>query len=161
MQVQDAYRTQQLYACRLSLPKHGINSEFVHFMNQDNEIVAEHFAQGLVDHSYVRLAAKAISEFPFHHAKRRFDVAAFVVVLQELRAPERKVMVHLLPRSPAVASVMGCEGDKRRGSRRWRPAEAFALLAYPLSAETSAIWKFFAVVSTIAGSNGESLAFRS
>ena len=117
MQVQDAYRTQQLYACRLSLPKHGINSEFVHFMNQDNEIVAEHFAQGLVDHSYVRLAAKAISEFPFHHAKRRFDVAAFVVVLQELRAPERKVMVHLLPRSPAVASVMGCEGDKRRGSR--------------------------------------------
>src|SRR2546430_10047726 len=40
-------------------------------------------------------------------------------------------------------------------------AAALLRLAYPLSAETSAMWKFCAVVSIIGGSNLESLVFRS
>jgi hypothetical protein len=77
--------------------------------------VTEHLAQSLVDHRNVRLAPKPVSEFPFHHAKRGFHVAALVVVLQELRAPKRKVVIHLLPSPAAVSAMMGREGDKRRG----------------------------------------------
>ena len=103
----------ELYAGSRALPKNGVNSEFVHFVNQDNEVVAEHFAQRLVDHRNVRLAAKPVSEFPFHHGERRFYVAPLVVVLQELRPLELEVMIHLLPRSPAVSSVVRSEGDER------------------------------------------------
>ena len=91
---------------RRARPEHRINSQFVHFVNQDNEIVAEYLAQSLVDHRNVRLAAKAIAEFPLHHAKCGFDIRTLVIVLQKVRPPERKVVVHFLPRSAAIAFVM-------------------------------------------------------
>lgn len=50
-------------------------------MNQNSEIVAEHFAQRLIDHRHVRLAAKAVSKFSLYHGERRLHIAAVVVVL--------------------------------------------------------------------------------
>jgi hypothetical protein len=49
-------------------------------VNQDHEIVTENLAQNFVDHCSIRLAANRVSELPFHHRERGFNVAAFVVV---------------------------------------------------------------------------------
>jgi len=117
MQAQSAYRTQQLYARGRSAPKYRVNSQFVHFVDQHHEIVTEHFAQRLVNHRNVRLAPQPVSEFPFDHAERGFNIAALMVVLQELCALELEVVIHPAPYSSAVSTVMGCEGDKRNGSR--------------------------------------------
>ena len=57
-------------------------------MNRDDEIMAEYSAQRLVDHRNVRLAAKAITEIPFHHGERRFDIRTLVVALQKFVALE-------------------------------------------------------------------------
>ena len=75
-------------------------------MDQDNEIMAEHLAQRLVDHRNIRLAAKAISEFPLHHGERGLDIRPLVIVLQELRPPELEIVIHLRPRPAADPFVM-------------------------------------------------------
>ena len=48
--------TQGLHARRLVRPKHRVNTEFVHFMNENSEIMAEHLAERFGDHRNVRLA---------------------------------------------------------------------------------------------------------
>jgi hypothetical protein len=40
--------------------------------------VTENLAQSLVDHRNVHLTSQTVSEFPFHHAKRGFDVAGVI-----------------------------------------------------------------------------------
>lgn len=57
-----------------------LNSEFVHFVNKDYKIVAQNLTKRFVDHRGIGLAAKRVSELPFHHAERGFDVAALVVM---------------------------------------------------------------------------------
>lgn len=69
------------------LSKTRVNSEFAHLVDQDHQIVAEHFAQRLVDHRHVRLAAKAVPKLPLHHAEGGFHVRPLVVVSQEIAAP--------------------------------------------------------------------------
>lgn len=78
--------------------------------------MTENFTERFVDHRNIGLATKPVSEFPFHHGKRGFDVGALVIVLQKLIAPELKVVVHLLPRPAAVTAMMGGEGNERRSA---------------------------------------------
>jgi hypothetical protein len=87
-----------LRLCTRRRPEDGVSSELIRFVNQHNEIVAEDFPRRLVDHRNIPLTAKTISEFPLHHGESGFDMRPLVIVLQELRVPERKVMIHLLPR---------------------------------------------------------------
>ena len=51
------------------LPEHGVNSEFVRFVNQYNKVVAENLTERFVNHRNVAFASEAVSEFAFHHAK--------------------------------------------------------------------------------------------
>jgi hypothetical protein len=72
----------------------------------------ENFAESFVDHRYIGFAPQAVPEFAFHHAEGGFDVGTLVAVLQELRPPELKIMVHLFPRSAAVPPMIGSERDE-------------------------------------------------
>jgi hypothetical protein len=84
MQLRSAYQTQQLYARSRSVPKHRVNPKLIHFVNQDNEIVAEHSAQRLDDHGNVRLAGGALYhkrsnvESTYRMMKRKFGDAEVV-----------------------------------------------------------------------------------
>jgi len=99
----------------VGLPQNRV-AQFVHFVNQDNEIMAEHLAQRFVDHRHVRLTAKPVSKLALYHGERRFNIAPLVVVLQELRPLELEVVIHLLPRSTAVAAMMRGEGNEWRST---------------------------------------------
>jgi hypothetical protein len=71
-----------LYARYAARPKHRINTEFAHFVNEHHKVMTENLAERFVDHSNVSLAAEAISEFPLHHGERGFNVAALVGICQ-------------------------------------------------------------------------------
>jgi len=86
-------------------------------VNKNDKVMTQHFTKRFVDHRNVGLAAKTVSEFALHHGERGFDVATLVVVLQELRTLELKVVVHLLPRSAAVATMVRSERNKRRSAK--------------------------------------------
>jgi len=62
-------------------PKRRVNSKLVHLVNQHHDVVTEHFAQRLVDHRNIRLAAERVSKLTLHYAERGFDVGTLVVVL--------------------------------------------------------------------------------
>ena len=78
--------------------------------------MTENFAERFVEHRNVSLAPQAVSELPFHHGECGLYVTALMVMLQKLIAPELEVVVHLLPRSPAITAMMRRERDERRGS---------------------------------------------
>src|ERR1700730_2872992 len=99
-----------------SRPKHWFNTEFAHFVDEYDKVMTENFAQGFVVHRNVVLAPQAVSELAFHHGECGFNVTALVVVLQELIAPELKVVIHLFPCSAAVPTVMGRKSKIRHGS---------------------------------------------
>jgi hypothetical protein len=61
MQIQGAYRTHQLYAGGRSVPKHGINAEFEHFVDKYDKVMTENFTKRFIDHRYIRLAPQAPS----------------------------------------------------------------------------------------------------
>ena len=69
------------------------------------DVVSEEFAQHLVLHGHVSLAAHVITELGFHHREGRFDVAALMVMLQELFASKLEVEIHLLPKTARFASL--------------------------------------------------------
>src|ERR1700733_4442209 len=78
--------------------------------------MAKDFTERLVDHRNVSLAPQTVSELPFHHGECSLNIAALVVVLQELLPPELEIVIHLLPRSAAVAPVVRRKGQIRDGS---------------------------------------------
>src|SRR5438034_3962322 len=95
-------------------PKHGFDSEFVHLVNQHDNIVAEHLAQRLIDHRNVSLASQRISKLAFNHAESGLNIGSLMIMRQELAALELEVVVHLSPLPATVASVMRREGNVRR-----------------------------------------------
>src|SRR5687768_3877411 len=58
--------------CRRS--KTRIETEFMNFMNQNNEIVTQDLTKGFVDHGSIGLGSQAVTKFALHHAEGRFDV---------------------------------------------------------------------------------------
>ena len=102
-----------LYGLR---PKHRINPEFEHFVDENDKVMRENFAERFVDHRHVGLASQTVSEFTLHHGERGFDVGPFVIMREKIRPLELEIMVHLFPRPAAVTAMMGSERNKRRSS---------------------------------------------
>src|ERR1043165_6112804 len=86
----------------------------MHFVNQYDEVMAQNFTKHLVNQGGICLAAQSISEFPFDCAKRRFNVGAKVVMLQELLAAVIKIVEHLpIVTAASVPDRIRPEGNKR------------------------------------------------
>jgi hypothetical protein len=98
------------------IPEKNILPDFAHFVDEYDKVMAENFAERLVDHRNIGLATQAVSELAFHHRKRGFDIGAFVIVREKFRTFELEVMVHLLPCSAAVSAMMGRKRDEWNGS---------------------------------------------
>jgi hypothetical protein len=86
------------------IPEHRVNAKFVHFVDEHDQIMTEHFAQSFVHHRNIGLAAERVAKLPFHHRERGFNIAALVVSLQELLATEHEVVVHVAERAADPAS---------------------------------------------------------
>jgi len=106
-----------LTAC-IFLPKHRVNSQFVHFVNENHNVMTENFTKRLVDHRRIRPAAERVSEFPFDHAKSGLHVGTFVVVRQKRLTLEHEEVKQLLPQTAFAAAVINAERDKRNASSR-------------------------------------------
>jgi CheY-like chemotaxis protein len=62
-------------------------------LNHDAQVMTKHLAESFVDLRRHRLAAKPLTKLRLDHVKRRFDIAALVIVAQELSEavlPERR-----------------------------------------------------------------------
>lgn len=81
------------------------NTEFVHLMDKNDEVMTQNFTQDLVGHGGIGFRANRIAELAFHHRERGFHVAPLVVVLQELLLAEIKVVIHLRPSTTAKPLV--------------------------------------------------------
>src|ERR1700734_3786615 len=96
----------QLYTRGRSRPKYGVNSEFAHFVNENDKVMTENFAERFVDHRNVGLRPKRVSELTFHHRKRGFNVAALVIVRQKFLLAEVEIVVHFSPLSSSLSLVV-------------------------------------------------------
>ena len=85
-------------------------------MNKNYKIVTQNLTQRFVDHRNIGLTTQGVAELAFHHAKRGLDIAAFMVMPQELIAPELKVVIHLCPFPAAVPAMMGRKRNVRSRS---------------------------------------------
>ena len=61
-------------------PKHRVYTKFAHFVDENDKVVTENLTKRFVDHRRLRLASQTVAKFPLHHAERRFDIGALVVV---------------------------------------------------------------------------------
>ena len=87
-----------LFALRLRhrfLPNRR-DTQFLLLVDQARQVEAQQLAQRLIHHRHGRLAAHRVTKLPLDGRERAFDVAAQVVVLQELVALELEVVEHLL-----------------------------------------------------------------
>jgi len=75
------------------------------FMDEYDKVMTQHFTESFVDHRNFGLAPETVSKLAFHHAESGLHVRSFVVVLQEVVPPKLEVVIHLLPRSPALPAV--------------------------------------------------------
>ena len=63
------------FLCRILVaPKRRLDSQFVHFVNHDNDVMAENFAQHFVPHRHVCFRSDVIPELRLNHAEGRFRV---------------------------------------------------------------------------------------
>jgi len=77
--------------------------------------MTQDFAKDFVFHRHIGLAPNVIAELDLNHHYRGFDVARFMVMLEELLSVERKIMEHLLPSTATICTSRGLlEGDVGR-----------------------------------------------
>ena len=62
------------------LPEDRFNAKCRVLLNQAAEIVAQQFAQDLIDHSRVGLTHDGIAELPFDRTERGFHIAALMIM---------------------------------------------------------------------------------
>jgi hypothetical protein len=74
-------------------------------VNEYDKVMTENFAKRFVDHRHVGLAPKTVAELAFHHRERGLHIAALVVVLQKLCAPELEIVIHAVPRASSVTAM--------------------------------------------------------
>src|SRR5438034_1284213 len=77
---------------RLVLPEHRLNPKLDDGLVNNDDVMTQEFAQYLVLHGDVRLAADVVAELRLDHAERALDVAPLVVPLEELVPPEVEVV---------------------------------------------------------------------
>jgi len=46
---------------RTRRPKHGINSQFIHLVDEDYKVMTENLAERFVDHRHIGLAPQSVS----------------------------------------------------------------------------------------------------
>src|SRR4051812_45611240 len=69
----------------------------MHRTYKDNDVMAKHLTERLVDLCAARLASQPVSELRLYHVEGRLDIASLVIALHKLLLIVRKVMVHLTP----------------------------------------------------------------
>ncbi len=77
--------------------------------------MAQHLAQHFVVLRCRPLGAERVPELALDHREGRFDVAALVVVVQELIALEHVIVVHLAPQLRPLSRRVDLEGDIGHG----------------------------------------------
>jgi len=89
---------------------------FVHFVNQADDVMAQHFQQDFVRLRDFRLGAHASRELALDGREHRFRVAALVILLQELGAVHLEVVKQAIPEGRIrIAIVRGLERHEWRG----------------------------------------------
>ena len=63
----------------LVTPENGLDSQLVHRLNNDTNIVTQYLTEHLVDLRYLFLAHQSCTEFLFDHRERCLDVAPLVI----------------------------------------------------------------------------------
>ncbi len=93
-----------------------VDTEFVNFVNEYDQVVTKNLAQDFVGHCCIRLRPHAVTELPLDHAEGRLDVRALVIVSQVIIVPPQEVMEHFPPHF-AVSAIrtVPLESDKRHG----------------------------------------------
>lgn len=87
----------------------------MHFVNQHDDVMAKNLAKRLIHHGGISLASQRIPEFALEHRKGALNIAALVLMLQEIFPLELEVVKHLPEKSRRV--LRGCvplESDERR-----------------------------------------------
>lgn len=69
----------------------------MNFVNENNQVVAEDFAKGFINHCGISLRAKAVTKFALHHAEGRFHVRPLVVMGQKVVPAIHEVVEHFSP----------------------------------------------------------------
>src|SRR5438477_1024902 len=75
----------------LILPENGLDAKFALRLDDAADVVAKEFAENLILHRRVGLAADVVPELGLDHGEGRFRVAAQVVMTHELVAAELEV----------------------------------------------------------------------
>ena len=70
-------------ALRSLRPKLRLHLQFIHALNDAADVMTENLAESFVDLGGLRLTSERVAKFRFDHCERRFDIAAFVIVLHE------------------------------------------------------------------------------
>jgi hypothetical protein len=55
-------------------PELRLNIQLIHALNQATDIVAQHFAQSLVDLRFLALTSQSVAELRLDHTEGRFNV---------------------------------------------------------------------------------------
>src|ERR1035438_339943 len=85
-------------------PESRLNLQFVNRMNESAEVMANHFAQNLVDLSGRGLRSDRSAELSFEHRESSFDVRPLVVVRRELLPVKLVEVKHPAPNFATVVS---------------------------------------------------------
>ncbi len=111
--------------------------------------MTQDFAQDFVLLRGLRLAAEPFAELRLYHREDRLDVAPLVVVRLKLRLVELVEVVHPLPKLVLLLHVVVklTVRDVRDGALNQRQT-AVVEASYPLSADTSFIWKPLCAVAS-------------
>lgn len=147
------------------VPECRVNAELEDRLNEATDIVTKDFTKRFVSLGRLSFASQTVAELRFDHAECRFDVAALVVLAHEPLMIELIVVVHLPPQIASLLPASLFNGGSSRSplAPRW-PTVGFERNVrhgrmvyhglqvrrhkYALSAVTSCIVKFSAVLST-------------
>jgi hypothetical protein len=100
----------------LIFPEDRHDAKRLLFLNQARQILANQLAEDFVDHANVASAHDRIPELPLDRRENAFDVAALVIVGQELFPLELEVAEHLGEQTAHAARRVRLEGDERRSA---------------------------------------------
>lgn len=56
-------------------PKHRVNSEFAHFVYENDKVMTENFTERFIDHRHIGFAPQTVSKLAFHHRERGLHIA--------------------------------------------------------------------------------------
>jgi hypothetical protein len=76
----------------------GLTFNSKHRLNQAADVVGQHLAQRLIDLRCFSFASQAITKLRLDHAKRGFNIASFVVLLEKPLLVKFVVVIHLPPK---------------------------------------------------------------